>query len=635
MELGSRRTRGGLLRRAAVASVVLAALIGAAFTRLLVAVEQLRASVMEESLSGKELDGANQLEVLVLEMENGLRRFVTTRRGVSLEPFDAAQTAFAGDIAALERHEVNARQAARLRAIGPEVAAYISGYARPLIAAVRRGSPSARSFATTEVGRRRIDAIQAHLDAYRTTQLKLLDRRKARDTALAQQAVVVSVAGLAGSIVLVFLFGAYLARALVLPVRRVAGMARRLADGDLDVRVPETGAGETRALAETFNSMAGSLQVTRDDLRLLVDEQSALRRVATQVAHGVSPVQLFNAVAGETLELTGADSARLCRYEGDGSATVVADHSKLGAAIPVGTRLPPGGDTVAVSVWQTGHSSRQDYDIPTGATATHVRERGLRSAVGAPIVVEGGLWGVIIAYWSRTKAPSREAETRMAEFAELVATAIANANSREELIASRARVLGAADEARRRVVRDLHDGAQQRLVHAIIGLKLAQRALVADPAKAKPLIADAIMHAEQANVELRELAHGTFPAILAQGGLEAGVDALTSRLRVPVKVEVATPRLAPGIEASAYFIIAEALTNVVKHSHAQEAEVSAHVNDGHLQIEVRDNGIGGAQADGTGLRGLEDRVVALGGEFRVQSAPGAGTVVAATIPIPI
>jgi signal transduction histidine kinase len=185
------------------------------------------------------------------------------------------------------------------------------------------------------------------------------------------------------------------------------------------------------------------------------------------------------------------------------------------------------------------------------------------------------------------------------------------------------------------VVRDLHDGAQQRLVHTIITLKLAQRAAPDAPAKAQELIAQALSQAEQANAELRELAHGLLPAVLARGGLEAGVDALTSRLSVPVTVDVSAPRLAPEIEASAYFVVAEALTNVVKHSGASSAEVRGWVQEGELHVEVRDDGVGGARSDGAGLVGLGDRVAALGGQLRVRSTPGGGTLILATLPLPV
>jgi signal transduction histidine kinase len=628
--------KGGLLLRTAIASTALAVLVGGAFAVLLAVVDDLRSSARMESLSEAELDASDRLERLAVDLETGVRGFLITRQDQFLEPFNTARATFPAQIGALERHEVNPQQALRLRNIGQAVTTYIDEYALPLIAAARAGKATAARPATTAAGKRRMDAIRAQFDAYRAEQLRLRSMRQGHDDALTQTAVIAAIVGLSGSIVLIVLFSGYLGRALLLPVRRAAAMADRLAGGELSVRAPETAPGEVRALEHAFNTMAASLESSRDELRLLLDAQSALRRVATLVARGVSPAQLFDSVAEETRALIEADAARVCRYENDETATVVADCSPLGKTIPVGTHLTLEGDSVTASVWRTHRPSRREsLDGATGTIVELARERGLHSAVGAPIVVEGRVWGVILAHWSRPGPLPEDAEARIAEFAELVATAIANADSRDELVASRARVLSAADDARRRVVRDLHDGAQEHLVNTIVTLKLAKRALADDRMGADALIARALAQAEEANAELRELAHGILPAVLTRGGLEAGVDALASRLAVPVTTGVSTPRLEPGIEAGAYFVIAEALTNVVKHADAQAAEVTARVQDGELHVEIRDDGVGGARQDGHGLLGLQDRVAALGGRLEVQSTPGAGTLVAVTLPLPI
>jgi signal transduction histidine kinase len=628
--------KGGLLLRTAIASTALAILVGGSFAVLLVVVSDLRASARMELLSEAELDASDRLERLAVDLETGVRGFVITRQEQFLAPFNAARAAFPGQIAALQRHEVNRQQALRLRNLGQVVTAYINDSALPLISAVEAGQAAARSLVTTEAGKRRMDAIRAQFDGYRAAQLRLRSARQGHDDALTHTAVVAATVGLAGSILLIVMFSGYLGRALLLPVRHAAAMANRLAGGDLTVRIPETAPGEVRALEHAFNTMADSLEASRDELRLLLDEQSALRRVATLVGRGVSPAQLFDSVASETLALMGADAARVCRYETDATATVVADSAKEGKTIPVGTRMTLEGASVTAAVWRTQRPARREtLEGVTGMIAELARERGFHCSVGAPIVVEGRLWGVILAHWTRPGPLPDDAEARIEEFAELVATAIANANSRDELVASRARVLGAADEARRRVVRDLHDGAQEHLVNTIVTLKLAKRALGHDDAEAQPLVARALGQAEEANAELRELAHGILPSVLTQGGLEAGVDALASRLDVPVTVDVVTPRLEPGIESSAYFVVAEALTNVVKHAQAHSAEVKASVQNGELRVEIRDDGVGGARADGVGLVGLQDRVAALGGRLEVDSAPGVGTVVAAILPLPI
>jgi signal transduction histidine kinase len=204
----------------------------------------------------------------------------------------------------------------------------------------------------------------------------------------------------------------------------------------------------------------------------------------------------------------------------------------------------------------------------------------------------------------------------------------------QETHASRARVLAAADEERRRVVRDLHDGGQQRLVQTIVTLKLARQAMERGDEDGASLVAEALDQAEQANAELRELARGILPTVLTRGGLRAGVDALVARTRVPVQMDVFEGRLSRAVEATAYFVIAEALTNVVKHAGARGAEVTAVVEGGVLRVEIRDDGAGGARPDGSGLRGLDDRVAALDGKLRVTNPADGGTRIVATIPVP-
>jgi len=325
--------------------------------------------------------------------------------------------------------------------------------------------------------------------------------------------------------------------------------------------------------------------------------------------------------------------ANVGRYESDGTVTFTASTSER---FPVGVRWPiEGHKNVAMLVLETGRPARLDsYADATGALAESIREGGIRSAVGTPIRVEGRLWGLIAAASSQEQPLPPDTEARLASFTELVAMAIANAEARTEVAASRARIVAAADEERRRVVRDLHDGAQQRLVHTIIVLKLARDAVQNERNDAAALLTEALDNAEQAKDELRELAHGILPAVLTRGGLRAGVEALASRMPVPVENGVSVSRLPPTVEATAYFVVAEALTNVAKHARAERAAVTARVDDGTLVIHVRDDGVGGAQGNSSGLTGLTDRLAALDGELRVESPADRGTVIAATIPLP-
>ena len=371
----------------------------------------------------------------------------------------------------------------------------------------------------------------------------------------------------------------------------------------------------------------------RSDVGRLADEQAALRRVATLAAHEASPDEVFHAGAEELRRLLAVDDIRMVRYEPGDLATVVGSISSLGEIAPVGTRLALGGTNIITRVHRTAQPARvEDYAQATGRAADYAREIGARSSVGVPIVVQGGLWGCMLAT-SGSGPLAPETEARTVEFTELVATAIANVEARGELAASRARVVATADEERRRVVRDLHDGAQQRLVHTVVTLKLAARALTGDRDGARRMLRDALEQAETANAELRELAQGILPAVLTRGGLRAGAEALASRSPVPVRIDVPAVRLPAPVEATGYFVIAEALTNVAKHSHAESASVCVRMDDRMLHVEVRDDGVGGADSAGTGLIGLCDRVAALRGDMRVHSPRGAGTVVAATIPL--
>jgi signal transduction histidine kinase len=389
-------------------------------------------------------------------------------------------------------------------------------------------------------------------------------------------------------------------------------------------------------------------------LSRLAEEQAALRRVATLVAQGVPPEELFAAVAEEIVNVLPVQGARIGRYESDGTVTFVATIAEPGAAgalaasrlTLVGKNLPLGGNNLATVVvgsrrpgprgnTPSGRPARLEHADASGPIVADIREIGGGSGVGTPIVVEGRLWGLATAGSTVERPLPPDTEARLTGFTELLATAIANAESRADLAASRARIVAAADETRRRIERDLHDGAQQRLVHTVIVQQLALRALQNGDANVGELMTEALQHAAQANAELSELAHGILPSVLTREGLRAGVHALVSRMSLPVSVDMSAERLPSGVEATAYFVVSEALTNVVKHARADGAAVTARVERGVLRIEIRDEGVGGAHVrDGRGLHGLEDRVSALDGRLVVESSPGEGTRVYALLPVP-
>ncbi|HEV7753551.1 MAG TPA: GAF domain-containing protein [Baekduia sp.] len=390
-------------------------------------------------------------------------------------------------------------------------------------------------------------------------------------------------------------------------------------------------------LAEFTDLVATAISnsTSRAELGRLADEQAALRRVATLVAQGVPSSDLFGAVTEEVGALLGADLAGMARYDVDDTVTHVAAWAAAGEQPEVGARSPLDQAGLSTTISRTGRPARtDDYDGVPGPIAAAIRERGIRSSVASPILVEGRLWGALAVHTTHPEPLPVDTESRLASFTELVATAISNSEARNEVAASRARIVAATDEERRRVVRDLHDGAQQRLVHTVITLKLARRAWPNDEHRGPALLTEALEHAEQATAELRELAHGILPAVLTRGGLGAGVDALASRMAVPVDNDVSVGRLPAAVEATAYFVIAEALTNVAKHARARRATVTARVEDGTLRVQVRDDGVGGARPDGSGLVGLADRLAVLDGQLRVEGPAKGGTLVAADLPLP-
>jgi signal transduction histidine kinase len=227
-----------------------------------------------------------------------------------------------------------------------------------------------------------------------------------------------------------------------------------------------------------------------------------------------------------------------------------------------------------------------------------------------------------------------DTETRLAGFTELVATAIANAGAQAEVTASRARIVAAADQARRRIERDLHDGAQQRLVTLELQLRGARAAV---PPGSRELGAD--LENIEAGLaaalgELREIARGIHPAILADGGLRPALAALARRSPVPVDLTVPAGRLPDQVEVSAYYVVAEALTNAARHARASAVTVEAEAAGDRLRVTISDDGAGGADlARGTGLAGLKDRVEALGGRLVLHSPRGAGTSLRAEFPL--
>jgi signal transduction histidine kinase len=363
-----------------------------------------------------------------------------------------------------------------------------------------------------------------------------------------------------------------------------------------------------------------------------------LRRIATLVARGVPASEVFSAVVGEVSLCLGVHHSVLFRYEPDGAAFLVAarDDDPGVKTMPVGERFSLEGESVVAVVSRTGRAARMvSYDNAPGSVASRVCDLGLRTAVGAPIVVDGRLWGAAIVGWSRPEALPPDTEARVGEFADLVATAIANTEAHAQLSASRARIVAAADDARRRIERDLHDGAQQRLVSLGLALRSAEASVPPEHQALRAQISDVVSGLAGVSKDLQEISRGIHPAILSKGGLGPALKALGRRSAVPVQLDLAVdPGLPESAEVAAYYVVAEALTNTAKHAQASEVNVRVEAEDANLHLCIRDDGIGGADSrKGSGLIGLIDRVEALGGQMDISSPPGSGTSLLVKIPI--
>ncbi|WP_327119543.1 GAF domain-containing sensor histidine kinase [Nocardia sp. NBC_01730] len=394
-------------------------------------------------------------------------------------------------------------------------------------------------------------------------------------------------------------------------------------------------------LANTLADLARTHAIEADRRRAeadqVADQQAALRRVATLVARGATSSEVFSAVTEESTRCLGVSSATLFRYDPDGSGTIVARRDEPGLQKPpVGERLTLDGENISAMVLRTGSPARLDsHDHASGSAAARIREFGLRAGVGASIVVDGRLWGVIVAGTSRREPLPADIKARLAEFADLVATAIAKAEAHAQLTASRARIVAATDEARRRLERDLHDGAQQRLVSLGLMLRTAEAMVPSGSTALRARLSDVVQGLVDVSEDLREISRGIHPAILSKGGLGPALKALARRSAVPVRLDAALhERLPESAEIAAYYVAAEALTNATKHAQASGVEIDVRTEGPYLQLSIRDDGIGGADpAGGSGLIGLTDRVEALGGRLDITSHPGHGTTLLVRIPI--
>ena len=369
----------------------------------------------------------------------------------------------------------------------------------------------------------------------------------------------------------------------------------------------------------------------------LAEQQAALRRVATLVARGVAPAEIYPTAVAELSRGLRVQNVTLLQYTQDGAHVVVGARDENGDPIlPKGEFMPLEGDNVAALIFRSRAPARLDtYDGATGPTAERIRGLGLKSAVGAPIIVDGRMWGALIVGSAKNQRLSTDTEYRIRDFAYLISIAIANAETRAELTASRARIVTTADQARRRFERDLHDGAQQR----VVSLGLEVRGVEASVPPDQPALREQVAHIGTGltaiAADLREISRGIHPAILSRGGLGPGIKALARRSTVPVALDLNIDcRLPEHVEVAAYYVVAEALTNAAKHAQASEIRVRVTTDGGDLHLDISDDGVGGAVVGGgSGLIGLKDRVEALSGRLDIVGPPEGGTRLIATIPL--
>ena len=417
-----------------------------------------------------------------------------------------------------------------------------------------------------------------------------------------------------------------LAAAVAAPVRVAGAVWGMLAVTSAAAPLPAATEPRLDAFVRLATAAVGGSQA-RTELQALADEQAALRRVAELVARGAASEEVFVALSREASALLGDLPVALMVYDDSGAHVVATCNSPA----PVGLHVPFSAGTAIDELFRTGRPAHvATYEATTLADVT--RELGIASTTAVPIAVEGRIRAALVASTAGPPLPV-DTEARLAQFADLAAVAIANAEMHAKLIASRARVVATADDTRRRLQRDVHDGAQQRLVHALIALKMARNTVEVGSAAAE-LVEEALTQVERASSELRDIVRGILPTSLTHGGLRIGLESLVGDLALPVDVRITTPRLPAALETTAYFIVAEALTNVVKHSQAREVVLTVDLDGDTLVVEVRDDGVGGANsARGTGLTGLVDRVDAARGALTISSPPGGGTTVHAELPV--
>ncbi|WP_238005406.1 DUF4118 domain-containing protein [Dactylosporangium sp. AC04546] len=384
--------------------------------------------------------------------------------------------------------------------------------------------------------------------------------------------------------------------------------------------------------ARDHETIVNSLKASREESTMLTEEQAAWRRVATLVARGAPLTDVFDTMTNELCQTLGRVRTALMRYEPDGTVTRLAGLSELN----VPTSVPLEGDNVVGTVLRTRRPYRIDsYDNATGPAAATARRLGIRSAVGVPVMVQGRFWGVLAVMSFTAEAIPPVAEACLADFSDLIATAIANVEHRAQLAASRARIVAAADNARRQFERDLHDDVLQRVVALGLELSMTEASMPSELNRYKAQLSHTAQGLNGVFKSLQDVSRGIHPAIMSKGGLGASIKSLARRSAIPVELNLNVSRRLPEhTEMAVYYIVSEALVNAAKHARATMVNVNAEAENAVLRLSIQDDGIGGAcLGKGSGLIGLQDRIEALGGHMEVVSPASHGTALVVKIPI--
>lgn len=627
--------RRGLTPRILVASVLLAVVVASTFAYLRATVRDEAASSREARHIRSEMATADQLERQLIELDRDARGFALTgdpRFLVTWETRRDDLLAGLADLAVFVDDEREARLVDDLRTRSRD---YLDEVLVPLIDETEVGTAPTGLGQLLRPENDASDTVLERFEEFQSQQAQLLASRLQGSNDATRRGTIAAVIGVAGSIVLVACCSGYLVRVVLRPLRRASTMADRLAGGDLTVRLGEDGPGEIGQLERSFNTMGRALEVGRDRLVALADEQAALHRVAALVATGAAPVDLFDAVVAEVDRLMGSDATVLLRFDPAHTATMIASRELVEVGRPVGTTWSYEGDDLISTLADGDRSSRVgSIGTASGPTAEMLRARGMRSFVGAPIIVDRRVWGAVIVMWLAEVDDPTALGRQVGEFTELVGTAIANADGRHELAASRVRLVLAADEARRRIERDIHDGAQQRLISLGLEVRLVELSVPEDAVGTRDDLRRIGESLAEAVETLQEVARGIHPAILSHGGLVPALRSLARRSPVPTTITSSGDRrLGETTEVAAYYAVSEALTNVAKHAHATSVAVAVDMGDDDIRIVVYDDGVGGADPRiGTGLIGLQDRIEAVGGRIEVDSPVAGGTRLAVWIP---